>query len=82
MIKWIARRGHGIQRIECFDETDRDIIFETKYGFMSAAREGGDHKYCDSYSLARNWLIFTALAEWREAMQLPMMERNDYESSR
>ena len=45
MIKWIARRGHGITRVEVFDETMTEIIFETKYGFYSVDIEGGDHKY-------------------------------------
>ena len=74
MIKYVARRGHGIQRVECFDETDTEIVFETKYGFMAVDIEGSNHRYCDSYSLARNYLIFSALAEWQEALNIPMME--------
>ena len=77
MVKWIARRGHGISRVKVYDETDTEIIFENKYGFMAVDREGSNHKYCDSYDLARNYLVFTALAEWREAMLIPMIERKE-----
>ena len=81
MIKWIARRGKGIKRVEVFDETLTEIVFETRGGYVSVDIEGSDHKYCDSYDLARNYLIFSALHEWREAMLIPMMERDDYEKS-